>query len=258
MSNNLFSLEGKSALITGAAGTLGRRSARVLANLGAKVFVADHPSAAQSLNELAIELHGQGARAEVLLCDVTSEDQVTQMFDQVTREQPLDVLVNLAGVMLRKAIVETSLEEWQRVIDVNLTGTWLLNREAANVMGVAGSGKIVNFASVYAERVGPIPESAYYASKAGIGNLTRSVASELGARGVTVNCLALGVFYPTQMTAPLKDSPDTLKWFTDRTMLGRLGNPESDLDGPLALLATSASNYITGQIIYVDGGWSAW
>ena len=248
----------KRILITGAAGTLGRRSARVLANLGAKVFVADHPSAAQILNELAIELHGQGARAEVLLCDVTSEDQVTQMFDQVTAEQPLDVLVNLAGVMLRKAIVETSLEEWQRVIDVNLTGTWLLNRAAANVMGVAGSGKIVNFASVYAERVGPIPESAYYASKAGIGNLTRSVASELGARGVTVNCLALGVFYPTQMTAPLKDSPDTLKWFTDRTMLGRLGNPESDLDGPLALLATSASNYITGQIIYVDGGWSAW
>jgi NAD(P)-dependent dehydrogenase (short-subunit alcohol dehydrogenase family) len=114
------------------------------------------------------------------------------MFDQVKTEQPLDVFFNLAGVMLRKAIVETSLEEWQRVIDVNLTGTWLLNRAAANVMGVAGSGKNVNFASVYAERVGPIRESTYYASKAGIGNLTRSVASELGTRGVAVNCLALG------------------------------------------------------------------
>ena len=258
MIDTLFSLNGRSALITGAAGTLGNRSARVLARLGAKIFISDHPSEAQVLNKIANDLRSQGVDVEILLCDVTKEQDVTKTFEHATVSQPLDVFVNLAGIMLRKGLVDTSLEEWQRVIDVNLTGTWLLNRAAAKAMGPVGSGKIINFSSVYAERVGPVPESAYYASKAGIGHLTRSVASELGASGVTVNCLALGVFYPTQMTAPLKDSPDTLKWFSDRTMLGRLGDPEVDLDGPLVLLATQASNYITGQIIYVDGGWSAW
>ena len=121
-----------------------------------------------------------------------------------------------------------------------------------------GAGSIVNISSVYADRVGPVPESAYYASKAGVANLTRSMASEFGTSGVRVNALALGVFYPTNMTLPLKDQPERLQWFEERTLLKRLGNPEIDLDGPLLLLASPASSYITGQILYVDGGWSAW
>ena len=160
--------------------------------------------------------------------------------------------------MLRKPATETSLVEWQRVLDINLTGTWLLNRAAGRVMIGAGSGKIINFASVYAERVGPVPESAYYASKSGIANLTRSMASEFGTYGIQVNCLGLGVFYPTAMTAPLKDAPETLRWMEERTLLKRLGDPERDLDGIVALLASAASDYITGQVLYVDGGWSAW
>jgi gluconate 5-dehydrogenase len=256
VSDNLFDFEGQPALVVGAAGVLGRRSALVLGRRGARVVVADHPGARDALDETVAALASEGVAASAVHCDVTDEDSVDSVMASL--DAPLSILVNTAGVMLRRGVVETTLKEWQRVIDVNLTGTWLVNRAAVKHMAPAGRGKIVNFASVYAERVGPVPESAYYASKAGIGNLTRSMASEFGALGIHVNCLALGVFYPTNMTAPLKDDPDTLKWFSDRTMLRRLGDPERDLDGPLVLLASSASDYMTGQIVYVDGGWSAW
>ena len=170
----------------------------------------------------------------------------------------LDVVVNAAGVMLRKPYDETTLEEFEHVVRVNLTGTWLVGREAGKVLSAAGGGRIVNLTTVYAERVGPVPESAYYASKAGVVNVTRALASELGRHGVTVNCLAPGVFYPTKMTAPLGSDPERLDWFAGRTMLGRLGDPDRDFAGPLLLLASPASSYVTGQVVYVDGGWSAW
>jgi gluconate 5-dehydrogenase len=254
----LFDLTGVTALVVGAGGDLGRRSALVLGRQGAHVVAADHGGGADALAETLRVLQSEGISSRSLTCDVTSEMSVDEVVDGVAAEDGLGILVNAAGVMLRKEAVRTTLDEWRKVLDVNLTGTWLLNRAAARHMSVARRGKIINFSSVYAERVGPVPESAYYASKAGVGNLTRSMASELGAVGVHVNCLALGVFYPTNMTAPLKDAPDTLAWMTDRTLLKRLGDPQVDLDGPLLFLASPASDYVTGQIIYVDGGWSSW
>jgi len=242
--SDLFDLTGSSALVVGAGGDLGRRAALVLGARGATIYTADHATASADLNPL--------------LCDVTDEESVTAAVADASVEHGLDVVVNAAGVMVRKPVGETTLAEWRHVLDVNLTGTWLLNRAAAVPMSEQAHGCIVNISSVYAERVGPVPESAYYASKAGVANLTRSMASELGRLGVRVNCLALGVFYPTNMTAPLKDDPGTLAWFEDRTLLKRLGDPARDLDGPLLLLASEASSYMTGQVIYVDGGWSAW
>lgn len=253
---DLFDLAGRSALVVGAAaGGLGARAAAALGARGAHVLIADVAGRREDLDRTAQALAADGLACTQLTCDVTDEASVAAAVEAVPGG--LDVLVNAAGVMLRKPIADTSLAEWNRVLAVNLTGTWLLNRAAGAAMAARGSGKIVNIATVYAERVGPVPESAYYASKAGVANLTRSMASEFGVHGVHVNCLALGVFYPTQMTAPLGDSPDTLAWMTERTLLKRLGNPERDLDGPLLLLASSASDYMTGQIVYVDGGFSA-
>ncbi|OLT30277.1 short-chain dehydrogenase [Actinomadura sp. CNU-125] len=257
---DMFDLTGRRALVTGAArGGLGAYAALALARRGAEVIVADLPSRGADLDATLGTLRAENLRARALRFDVTREDRVeTLVAHAADPDGRLDVLVNAAGVMLRKEVQDTSVEEWRRVLDVNLTGTWLLNRAAGRRMTGRGRGAIVNFSTVYAERVGPVPESAYYASKAGVANLTRSMAAEFGPHGVTVNCLAPAVFYPTEMTAPLGDDPDRLRWMRERTMLGRLGEPGADLDGPLLLLASDAGRYMTGQIVYVDGGWSAW
>lgn len=258
MITDLLRLDGSTALVVGAGGDLGRRSAQVLSQLGARVVVADQQGAIESLDETSLSLRSLGGEVDSKTCDVREESEVADLVEFASSRRDFRVLVNAAGVMLRKPAVETTLAEWRHVIDVNLTGTWLLNRAAAAAMSEVGGGKIVNIATVYAERVGPVPESAYYASKAGVANLTRSMASEFGREGVHVNCLALGVYYPTNMTAPLSGNPEMLNWMTERTLLKRLGDPAVDLDGPIMMLATNAASYITGQVVYVDGGWSAW
>jgi NAD(P)-dependent dehydrogenase (short-subunit alcohol dehydrogenase family) len=252
----VFGLRDRVAVVTGAAkGGLGGHVAQALALAGARVALVDLASQHAELGATLASLAGDGHVA--LEGDVTDEKQVAEVFDAaVAGLGPVDILVHAAGIMLRKAAVETTLEEWSRVLEVNLTGTWLTNTAAARRMFDRG-GRIVNVSSVYTNIVGPLPEPAYYASKGGVAQLTRALAMEWSRRGINVNCIAPGVFYPTRMTEPLGETPEVLKAMEERTLLGRLGDPSRDLGGLVVFLASPASAYVTGQVIFVDGGWSA-
>jgi NAD(P)-dependent dehydrogenase (short-subunit alcohol dehydrogenase family) len=256
----LFDLTGRAALVTGAsAGGLGAHAAAALAEAGARVAVGDLAGKREAVASTVRSLEERGAAALGVDCDVTSEAAVERAVAAVTeRWGKLDILCNFAGVMLRKPALETEPGEWQRVLDVNLTGTFISNQVAARAMLASGGGTIVNVASIYVDIAGPIPEPAYYASKAGIANLTRGLAAEWGRAGIRVNCVAPGVFYPTRMTEPLSSDPERLDEMTRRTMLGRLGDPARDLSGTILYLCSAASDYVTGQVLYVDGGWTAW
>lgn len=254
-------LEGQVAIVTGAGkGGLGVQSALALAREGARLCISDIGSRADDLEHSRSLLEDAGAECLAIDCDVTEKAEVERMVQAaVTRFNRVDILANHAGVMLRKDSLDTTVEEWNRVLSINLTGTWLQNNAAARAMLDGGrGGRIINTSTLYTNIAGPIPEPAYYASKAGVANLTRGLAGEWGTRGINVNCLAPGVFYPTNMTQPLGDQPDRLRWFEERTMLGRLGDPERDLCGVVVFLTSDAARYITGQVIFVDGGWTSW
>jgi len=256
--SGVFDLTGRVALVTGASeGGLGFWSARALAVQGAAVAVSDVGSL-DSLDSVRKAAGAVGLSALAHPADLTDPEQVDELVAAVVREfGRIDILVNHSGINLRKPALETSLEEWHKVLDVNLTAAFMLDRAVGAHMVAQGSGSIINTSSIYTDIVGPLPELAYYASKAGVANLTRGLASEWGPSGVRVNCVAPGVFYPTRMTAALGSDPGRLEQMAGRTLLGRLGEPESDLAGTIVWLASDASAYVTGQVIYVDGGWTA-
>lgn len=260
MSTTLFDLSGTHALVTGSGeGGLGAAMAIALASAGADVAVLELESGIERAEQTAAHITDHGVESLAVSGNVAIQDSVNRAVTTVEeRWGHIDILVNAAGIMLRKPSVETDIGEWQHVIDVNLTGTWLVSNRVAPGMLKRGYGRIINVASQYAQLAGPLPEPAYYASKGGVANLTRGLASEWGKQGVTVNCIAPGTFYPTAMTRPLAQDPERLDWMTSRTLLGRLGNPATDLAGPTLFLASEASAYVTGALIPVDGGWTSW
>jgi gluconate 5-dehydrogenase len=249
-SMDLFDLSGRRALVLGAsAGGLGFHAAVALRAAGCEVVVSDLAA--------AVDAGGRPDGTTCVPADLTDERSVTDLFDEVDRGGPLDIVVNFAGSMLRKPTVDTSLEEWRAVVDVNLTASFLVARASIPRLTARGSGKLVLTSSIYDRIVGPLPEPAYYASKAAVGNLTRGLAAELGPSNVQVNCIAPGVFFPTRMTQPLADQPGRLEQMAGRTLAGRLGDPAADIGGTVVFLCSPASDYVTGQTIYVDGGWTA-
>ncbi len=246
---DLFRLDGRTALVTGASGGLGRHFALVLAGAGASVAVAARRAA--PLEEVTAEIVAAGGTAVAVGLDVTDGAAVKAAFDDAEKAfGPVDVLINNAGVALTKPALETEEADWDHVLDTNLKGAWMVAREAARRMVDAGGGTIVNIGSIVAERVaGGL--SAYAASKAGLIQLTRVLAVELARHSIRVNALAPG-YIGTDINREYF-ATDAGRRTIKRIPQRRVGRP-SDLDGPLLLLASGASAFMTGSVVTVDGG----
>jgi len=242
-------VEGKTALVTGASSGLGRHFARLLAREGARVVVAARRL--DALSALADEIGGQGGTCIPVAMDVTDPEAVATAFRQIERELagPLSILVNNAGVAQTRAALDLDASEWAQVIQPNLTGAFLVAQQAARMMR-HGGGTIVNVASILGERVSK-GLAAYAASKAGLIQLTKALALEWAPLDIRVNALAPG-YIETDLNRDFFAS-DAGQRLVSRIPQKRLGQMH-DLDGPLLLLCSDQSRYMTGAVIAVDGG----
>ncbi len=246
----LFSLQGKIALVTGASSGLGAHFAEVLAAAGATVVAAARRR--ERLEELVDKIEQSGGKALAVSLDITDKNNVMAALEQVEAEAgPIDVLVNNAGVADSRYSLKVDEESWDFVMDANLKGAWRLAREvAARAVARQAPASIVNIASILGIGV-TFGESTYAASKAGLIQLTRSMAMELGRKGVRVNALCPG-YFATEMNADFLNS-DAGKEFMGKTPMGRVGDV-TELSGALLLLASDAGSYINGVALPVDGG----
>lgn len=249
----LFDLEGRVALITGGNGGIGLSMASGLARAGARVVLAGRDDGKGQ--KAVAGLTDQGLQAAFIKADVSLPDQCARLPDEVTALfGRLDVLVNNAGIVARKRPEELSLEEWNRVLTTNLTSAFLCAQAAYPHMRAAGGGKIINIGSMLS-LFGTSFGAAYGASKGGIVQLTRSLAAAWGGENIQVNAILPG-WIATEMGASARATmPELEARVTARTFAGRWGKPE-DFEGIAVFLASTASDYVTGTAIPVDGGYS--
>lgn len=246
----LFSLQGRVALVTGASRGLGLAMARALAAAGAHVVLAARDTA--RLAEAADSIRRAGGRADVEAFDLLDESAVVAAVPRiVARHGRLDILLNNAGICLWGGLLDSTTDTWRRTLDTNLTAVYLLAREAARAMITQRRGRIINIGS-YVSVIGRERLTAYVASKHGLAGLTKSLAGELGRHGITCNGIAPG-FFETDMAAPILGDPARAKIFTDAIATGRWGRPE-ELAGAAVFLASDAASYVNGHMLHVDGG----
>ena len=250
MSLEQFSLAGRVALVTGSSRGLGWAMARALAGAGAHVVLNGRDGAA--LETRAAELRAAGHAATIARFDVRDGMSVVVAMGDIDHAfGRLDILVNNAGVIMRKQLAETTDEDWQAVLDIDLTAAFRLSREAARLMVRQHWGRIINISSVMGVIARPTIAS-YVTAKAALGGLTRALAVELGPQGVNVNCIGPG-FFPTEANAGLRQDQAFHDRIAGRSPLARWGEPD-ELGGALIYFASPASAFCNGQFLMVDGG----
>jgi 2-dehydro-3-deoxy-D-gluconate 5-dehydrogenase len=251
MNPNLFSLEGKVALVTGASRGLGQAMALGLAAAGADIAGLDR----QTCSDTCEQVRALGRRFHDVTLDLGSAgpaDMSRVVEEVVAQLGGLDILLNNAGIIRRAPILEFSEADWDDVLQINLKAVFLLSQAAARHMAAQGGGKIINIASMLSFQGGILVPS-YTAAKSGVAGITKALANELAARHINVNAIAPG-YMATDNTAPLRADAVRNQAILDRIPAGRWGEP-SDLQGTAVFLASSASDYLYGVILPVDGGW---
>jgi gluconate 5-dehydrogenase len=255
MENGLFDLAGKTALVTGAGRGIGLAIARALAQQGADVALVARTQSQLEAAKEQIEAE-TGRKVWVLAFDLADVKRVPRFFGEVVRATSgVDILVNCAGTTVREPSEEASLESFNRVMDVNLTEVLLLCQAFCRQRKqVSKPGRIINIGSLACHAARPTI-AAYACSKMGVLALTRTLAVEWAQYGINVNAIGPG-YIATDLTAPLQADAQFSQWVLSKTPLNRWGRPE-DLVGTAILLASKAGEFITGQIFYIDGGWTA-
>lgn len=247
---NLFSVRGKVACVTGASSGIGRAIATTLCQAGAKVVGLARRQ--DALEAWQAEAGGENA---ILICDLSDPESMGAVAAKAKEAFGApDILINAAGINTRQAADDVTQSGWQQTLNLNLSSPFFLAQALVPDMKASGWGRIVNFASLQTERAFPGGIS-YGASKGGVGQMTRAMAEAWSKDGITANALAPG-FFPTELTGPVFDDPERARHNAEQTCIGRNGEM-ADLVGPTLFLCSDASNYITGQIMYVDGGFTA-
>lgn len=247
--SSLFSLERRSAVVVGAASGIGRAGALGLADFGASVLCCDVD--ARGAERTAEDIRSRDRKADALALDLLDAYDVRAAAERVG---PIDVLVSTPSVNVRKPLLEITDEEFSRVLDLNLRGTFRLLREFGRGMAERGKGSIVVFSSIRSLVVEP-GQGVYAATKAGLVQMVRALAAELGPSGVRVNAVAPGAV-ETPLTEPIRDDPEWYRAYAEKSILGRWARPE-ELVGAVVYLASDAASFVTGTCLFVDGGWTA-